>query len=180
MAVMDPNELSAAASRLCTACGMCCNGVLFHIVRLGPQDSVKELEALGMKLGRKKREPYFRQPCAFLKECRCQIYAARPTRCREFECRQLHLLAAREVTEDEVMQLIDEVKTRVARIEDLLGEAGNSASDEPLAERCAQVLEAGESEDGELAQAMTGLSGMLSRNFRVQRPGGSPTEGASS
>ena len=150
---------------------MCCNGVLFHIVKLGPDDSAKELEALGMKLARKKTEPYFKQPCRFLSDCRCQIYEARPSRCRQFECRQLHLLAAREVAEEEVIQLIDEVKTRVAKVEMLLRAEGNEAVELPLAERCAQVLEERSGSDTrELAAAMKGLSGMLSRNFRVQRP----------
>ena len=33
-----PAADSSAASRLCTACGMCCNGVMFHTVRLQPRD----------------------------------------------------------------------------------------------------------------------------------------------
>jgi hypothetical protein len=75
-----------SAERLCTACGMCCNGVLFEIVRLQPQDSIKELEKLGMQVNRRKTEPYFKQPCRMLDGCSCTIYEQRPTRCRRFEC----------------------------------------------------------------------------------------------
>lgn len=167
--MIELEDIDEMASRICTSCGMCCNGVLFQVVRLQPEDSVKELEALGMKLGRKKREPYFKQPCQFLHECRCEIYAGRPTRCRDFECRQIQLLAARQVSEDEVMQLVEDVKGRVAKIEEMLGEAGNFEFDASLSERCAQVTESGGGADiDKLRNAMTALSAVLGRNFRVK------------
>ena len=167
-------DFESVASRICTLCGMCCNGVLFQIVRLQPEDSVKELEALGMKIGRRKKDPYFKQPCRFLRDCHCEIYSARPMRCRDFDCRQLQLLEAREVTEDEVMQLVDDVKRRVARIEALLEAAGNVERDASLADRFAQVRESGEQSHRELNDAMTGLGGILNRNFRVRPLPGEP------
>lgn len=132
---MSPPDLVASASRLCTACGLCCNGVLFEIVRLQPSDSVEELVSLGMEIGRKKRGPYFKQPCSFLASCRCLIYDARPLRCRDFRCAQIEEVATETRTEEEALRTIVEAKRRVEEVEELLEEAGNKATGLPLAER---------------------------------------------
>src|SRR5690242_10002477 len=76
---------TSAASRLCSACGLCCNGVMFHTVKLQPSDSAKELTALGLKLKRKKSGNYIQQPCPQYQYGECAIYAVRPQRCRLFE-----------------------------------------------------------------------------------------------
>ncbi len=154
-----------AASRLCTACGMCCNGVLFEIVRLQPQDSVKELEKLGMQINRRKTQPYFKQPCRFLDDCTCTIYEERPTRCRRFECLQLKLLAAEEITEAEAAAKIEEARVQVQRVRDLLAEAGDASTDEALEERVRRVL--GDQTDTPLYHEMQTLKRLLSRHFRA-------------
>jgi uncharacterized protein len=172
---MSSARTAAVASRLCTVCGLCCNGVLFHIVRLQPADSVKQLEALGAKVSRKKREPYFKQPCSFLKDCTCSNYAARPVRCRLFECRQLQRLADQQITEDDVMLAIGDVKRRVAKVEAMLEQAGNTSMHLPLSERYEQVL-ASPGHAGtttarrHLIAEMTGLNQVLNHDFR-REPG---------
>jgi Fe-S-cluster containining protein len=154
-----------AASRLCTACGMCCNGVLFEIVRLQPQDSVKELEKLGMQINRRKTQPYFKQPCRFLNDCTCTIYEQRPTRCRRFECLQLKLLADGEITEEQAAAKINEAKALVQRIHELLAEAGDHAVDEALEERARRVL--GDQTDTPLHDELKTLKKLLNRDFRA-------------
>ncbi len=167
---MLPSEPTTSESRLCTACGLCCDGVLFHIVRLQPEDSVKSLEALGVKLSRKKSEPYFKQPCTLLHACTCTQYASRPARCRAFECRQLKGMANGELTETEALRNIEDAKVRVAQIEALLCEAGNAAVHLPLADRYAQVLssEIGVPDPAHrlLAHRMAELEWVLNENFR--------------
>ncbi len=166
---MSAPDHAAAASRLCTACGLCCNGVLFHIVRLQPSDSVKALEALGMKLSRKKREPYFNQPCRFLDGCTCQIYAARPARCRLFECRQIKGLTAEEISEVAAAEVIAQARAEVARVEALLAAHGNEEAQLPLLERCTQVLQTlAEADTGDLRAAMQSLNDLLNRQFRPE------------
>lgn len=159
------SDISSSASRLCTACGMCCNGVLFEIVRLQPQDSVKELEKLGMQINRRKTQPYFKQPCRFLNECTCTIYEQRPTRCRRFECLQLKLLAEGEITEAEAAAKIAEAKAQVQCIKDLLAEAGDHAVDEALEERARRVL--ADQTDTPLHHEMQALKKLLNRHFRA-------------
>ena len=53
---MSADEISAAAAHLCAACGLCCNGVMFHTVKLQPNDSAPALAALGLKLKRKQAD----------------------------------------------------------------------------------------------------------------------------
>jgi uncharacterized protein len=122
-----------AASRICTACGMCCNGVLFQVVRLQPGDSVQELSRLGLPLRRKKREPYFTQPCPCLSaERRCSIYESRPTRCRLFNCQQIQRLEAGTSTEAEVMAQVTHAHQLLGQVEQLLPPPTTAL---PLAER---------------------------------------------
>src|ERR1700761_8357592 len=108
---MDPspaqNPTSSAASRLCAACGMCCNGTMFHTVLLQPSDSARALAALGLKLKRRKNgKNYLLQPCPAFRGSHCSIYAARPERCRLFECRQLRQVAAGEISEATALETI--------------------------------------------------------------------------
>lgn len=166
---MSAPDFTAAASRLCTACGMCCNGVLFHIVRLQPVDSVKSLEALGMKLSRKKREPYFNQPCRFLNDCTCTIYKARPQRCRLFECKQILGLQTGLLSEPEAANRIAEVRAAVKQVESLLAAHGNTENHRPLLERCTQLLQQAEEPPMEaLRHAMHGLNDLLNQHFRPE------------
>lgn len=144
---------------------MCCNGVLFEIVRLQPQDSVKELEKLGMQINRRKTQPYFKQPCRFLNDCTCTIYEQRPTRCRRFECLQLKLLAAEETTEAEAAAKIEEARAQVRRVHDLLAEAGDASTDEALEERVRRVI--GDQANTPLDHEMQSLKKLLSRDFRA-------------
>ena len=153
------------ASRLCTACGMCCNGVLFEIVRLQPQDSVKELEKLGMQINRRKTQPYFKQPCQMLDGCTCTIYEQRPTRCRRFECLQLKLLAVGEITEAEASAKIAEAREIVQRIQALLAEAGDHVAQDSLEERTQRVLAA--HPESPLQHEMHSLRVLLDRDFRA-------------
>lgn len=119
---------------------MCCNGVLFDLVRLQPADSVRGLEALGMKVRRKKKEPYFSQPCTSLQDCSCSIYAHRPQRCQMFECITLRRALRREISDQEALQTIDEIKTRVAAVEQCLRQDSADDIRLPLKERYFQGL----------------------------------------
>src|SRR6478672_8297246 len=110
----DASETSAVAGRLCQACGLCCNGVMFHTVKLQPGDSHKALFALGLKLKKKKKEHYIEQPCPAFQGNQCGIYLQRPTRCRLFECKQLLRVAGGEQTEAVALENIRDVQRRVA------------------------------------------------------------------
>lgn len=160
-----------AASRLCLACGMCCNGVLFQIVGLQAEDSVRDLEKLGMSLSRKKTEPYFNQPCRFLDACTCQIYTQRPSRCRQFECRQILALAGRDATEADVAEVIQSIHHQVGKVTELLKNQSeqNSGRSVPLIEQCRDMMRDARAQGREaLDQEVRVLNAMLNQHLRYQ------------
>ena len=161
------------ASHLCSECGLCCNGVMFHTVRLQPGDSPKELTALGLKLKRKKGANYILQPCPAFRGSHCSIYAARPERCRLFECRQLKRVNAGEITVEMALARIREVQRRVGEVSELLETAGGTNAKRPLSKRCEKALAEPGSNDGtrrlqeQIESAMRELDALLDREFRL-------------
>ena len=161
---------------LCSECGLCCNGVMFHTVRLQPADSAKALAALGLKLKRKKGAHYILQPCPAWQDSQCSIYAARPERCRLFECRQLQRVAAGETTEAAALEKIRDVQLQVARVNELLARTGSTNPKRPLSKRCEKILAEpldASSDPAALAlrdnlnRAMHELNAVLDADFRI-------------
>ena len=137
---MTTPDLSSAASRLCAACGMCCNGVMFDIVRLQPGESPKAFAALGLKVKRKRGQSHIVQPCPAHRESQCSIYAARPERCRVFECGQLQRVAAGTITEAMALENIGRAAELVAELNALLLHAGGTNVRQPLSKRCQDAM----------------------------------------
>jgi len=119
---------------------MCCDGTIFHYVRLQARDSAKALAALGLKLKRKRKRDHILQPCPAHQGCQCSIYNDRPERCRLFECQQLRRVSAGEITEAEAAAKIQEALERVGRLLALFGLAGETNSKGPLAIRYEKIL----------------------------------------
>ncbi len=166
--VPDPET----ATRLCAACGMCCNGVLFFSVRLQDGDSARELTALGLKIKRRADGRHMLQPCPAHTGSGCTVYDARPARCRLFACRQLLAVEAGEISENAALEKIAEARRLAGRVRALLENAGDTRSHKSLAARCETVFtppldpETAEARDA-LAGAMRELEGLLTRDFRV-------------
>jgi Fe-S-cluster containining protein len=119
---------------------MCCDGTMFHIVRLQPGDSAKALTALGLKLKRKRKRDYILQPCPAYRDCRCAIYEDRPERCRLFECQQLRRVLAGEIPEADAAAKIREAQERVGRLLALFRLAGETNTKGPLTIRHEKIL----------------------------------------
>ena len=79
-----------SGEQLCRACGLCCDGTLFDLVKLEPGDDAGKLKALGLPVSLSRGQTpvaRFPQPCSALCEDRtCRVYAERPWQCRTFEC----------------------------------------------------------------------------------------------
>jgi Fe-S-cluster containining protein len=173
---MAAPDISSAASRLCAACGMCCDGVMFHTVHVKPRDSARELAELGLKLKRKRGQNYILQPCPAHRDSQCSIYAARPERCRLFECRQLKRVAAGEITEAIARDTIAAARQLVSEINALLLDAGGTNPKHPLSRRCESAMavpldsisdEAALRIRQQLTRAMQELDTLLDRDFRI-------------
>lgn len=169
------NDLSAS-SRLCSACGLCCNGVMFHTVRLQPRDSAKELVAIGLKLKRRNKHHYIQQPCPAYRCSQCSIYDRRPERCRLFECRQLKGVAAGEITESAALANIRDVQQRVEHLNALLEQGGGTDPKRPLSKRYEKIMVELLSDPSqettallraELTAAMEELDAILDEDFRL-------------
>ena len=154
-----------AAARLCLDCGLCCNGVLFDLVKLQPEDNAKALTARGLKI---KKRQFFTQPCTALGTgLLCGIYQHRPTRCRLFECQQFTQVAEGKISEEEAKSRIEDVKQRVLKVESLIQ---TSASDNPrkaLSQRYANVMAEAPESNEELRAEMMELQVILNEQFRL-------------
>ena len=175
--ILNP-PASNSAERLCAACGMCCNGVLFHGMAVQPEDSLRAMAAKGLKAKRRDGELQFLQPCPAHDGKRCRIYEDRPQRCRVFACRQLEGVFDGEIPESAAMDKIQEARRLSDRVRELLETLGDDRKTRPLATRCAGVftppLDPSPQADAlrqELRKAMTALEEMLVKNFRI-RPAG--------
>lgn len=169
---MDPSP----SARLCGACGMCCDGVLFHSVELQQGDNPRQIAALGLKVRRKKGVEFFLQPCVAHREenaaCSCTVYADRPTRCRLFNCRQIVSVESGAASEEEAMGKIREARTQVARVNELIERLGESNPARSLAHRAANALTLAQGAartelHDELDAAMRGLEEFLAKEFRI-------------
>ncbi len=166
--------IDSLAERLCRTCGLCCNGVLFHLVRLQTGDLLSEFAGLGLKIRRKKGSDQFSQPCPALENCQCTIYSQRPTRCRRFECQQLQRAVQGKITEAEALLQIQGVQQRVRQIETLMETLGKSDPKRPLMKRYEKVMAESVALIGEeriprieLEREMEELQWILDREFRV-------------
>jgi uncharacterized protein len=115
--------------KLCLTCGLCCNGVLFRDVELQPGDCPERLLHLGVPLEASKQPRHprkLRQPCPALGAGnRCQVYADRPARCRDFECALLKAAMAGEAELPVALRAIRETLELAARVRQLLRQLGD-------------------------------------------------------
>lgn len=167
--------MSEAASRLCQACGLCCDGSLFPTVRLHPGDSPPGLKQLGFRIQHKKRYDFFDQPCVAFKKSCCSIYKERPVRCRAFQCQQLKRLALGETTEENVLKKIKEAQSIIAVIKKLLYNLGSTNSKKPLLQQYQQIISTPIDPSSEekvveertlLDQALLNLNAFFNQEFR--------------
>lgn len=138
---------SEAIARLCTACGMCCNGALFADVELQVDDDAAALEKLGLRVKRLKTKTKLTQPCAAFDGCHCRIYSNRPSRCKRFECLQLIKVRNGETIPESALRSINDARRQIKRIEKLLETLGRNDTTLPLSRRFRRCLIAAENGD---------------------------------
>jgi len=144
---------------LCRACGLCCDGTLFDLVKLEPNDDARKLKRLGLPVTLSRgKEPVarFPQPCAALCADRtCRVYADRPTQCRVFECGVLKDAKAGRITFAAALQLVTKTRRRSEKVRRLLRELGDTDERRALGERfhrTSERLESGLADDAAKAK----------------------------
>lgn len=123
------------AGKLCLACGLCCNGVIFADVKLQAGDDMERLRAVGLPLqkpGGAENRPRtavtkfkFDQPCAAHDGCHCRIYPDRPLHCRSFECLLLKSVIAGKTAQGEALGLVSKARQRADKVRQFLRELGD-------------------------------------------------------
>jgi len=187
------------AGKLCLACGLCCNGVLFKDVELQPGDSAARLKALGLPVREprharrtteqspdtklKQRPAKFPQPCAALcaDNC-CRVYARRPARCREFECALFKAVLDDDMELAAALRIVQKTRRQADKVRRLLRALGDT--DEHLAlslrfKRTRRRMESSPQDEqtagdfGELSLAVHALNLLLAGRFY---PAGGPSK----
>ncbi len=128
-----------SGEELCLACGLCCDGTLFHHVTLEPGDDAKRLKALGLPVVTSRAKTpatRFPQPCAGLCADRtCRLYADRPQQCRTFACGVFKDVQAGRLGLVPALKLVKEGREQSDHIRDLLRELGDTDEHRSLNER---------------------------------------------
>ncbi|CAN5426760.1 hypothetical protein BH10PSE14_BH10PSE14_45730 [soil metagenome] len=121
-------------STLCTQCALCCDGGLFHAVKVGPVER-EALQSLGLTI-EDAPEPFFRQPCAKLIDHTCSIYTARPKTCRNFSCALLRQVLDGEVASSKARQIVATARSLRDKVDGEVAEDWQAITD-PVARRSA-------------------------------------------
>lgn len=170
---------SQIATRLCAACGMCCNGVLFYSIALQDSDSPRALEKVGLRVKRRRGGLHVLQPCPAHQKSQCGIYNDRPARCRDFHCRQLLAVFAGTTGEADAMEKINKAGELVARVRELFRRLGDDREHRDFSTRFGAIftppLTPGPDAENlreELRMAMDALNAFLDEHFRPGPPTG--------
>lgn len=154
---------------ICTQCGLCCDGTMFEIVAADDEE-IEALAALGFELEPLEDSAIFRQPCRFLKGSLCSVYSGRPNTCRRFRCKTLQALEGGDLTREEALARIAEVRRLLAELVPLLRE-GETLADARKRWLAAMAVDSGprpplSGADAQLVAKMTALNLILDRQFR--------------
>jgi hypothetical protein len=124
-------------SQLCTACGLCCNGVLHPYATLFDAE-IEQAREIGLDVFSHEGWPAFHLPCTRLDGAHCTVYERRPRVCAAFRCRLLRRLHDGEVGLDEALAIVGEAKASVEVIQACVGPG------EPLVSAWEQIRQTGE------------------------------------
>ncbi|HEY6167069.1 MAG TPA: YkgJ family cysteine cluster protein [Verrucomicrobiae bacterium] len=154
----------AVTGQLCLACGLCCDGTLFHDVKLHTSDDATKLKAFGLPIrtpNAKLPISKFPQPCAALCADRtCRAYADRPLQCHVFECGVFKGLTAGRIEFPTALRLVTQARQRADKVRRLLRDLGDTAEGVSLSERFRRVQRRMESSplDEETAECYADLT----------------------
>ena len=156
--------------RLCTECGLCCDGSLLADVELSGEKEAIAMELLGLEVDHDDA-PVMPLPCCALKGTRCSVYAHRPETCKTFECQLLMDVKSSRVPIDEALALIRDVRNGIADLDAACEALGDVDRTLPAKERWSEALLQTEKERGELEATMQRIDRAL-HAARVRVPAG--------
>ena len=107
-------------SRLCLACGLCCQGLL-HDWALLRDGEVEAARRLGLRPAADQGEASFPLPCPCHRDGRCTVYGERLSPCREYRCKLLRGYQIGRVSWEEGLRRVEQARQLVAAIQNRLG-----------------------------------------------------------
>ena len=116
--------MSEAASRLCQACGFCCDGTLFDGILVNEGDLAGVTRAR-LPLFRDDGRPTLRLPCPAHSGA-CTVYEERPSTCRTYQCELVTRLERGDLDLPSALLRIERLRALVDAIKPHLGAAGES------------------------------------------------------
>lgn len=159
-------------SALCTACGLCCDGLLFHRA-VSRTEEEPHLAAFGMEVVQTKGGPKFVLPCHHLQGTSCGIYEQRFRTCRGFRCKLLVGVESGDLGLDEALHTVGEARAMRSAAAALDPKAANLGGRMELFEALKTWSQTEDMEtrrdQGRLVLAMTVLETFLDRHFRPKR-----------
>ena len=163
-------ESSVDESALCLTCGICCQGPLYALVELQPEE-VPRARTWPIKLVEDGGQVAFKQPCGCLDGALCTVYSQRPKVCREYVCALLQRVRSGETSQARAQEAISQAHGLIAEIETLLPETRGERLWERIGQRwdfdgLRRLLESGEINHDVLI-AIVALDVHLARHFRV-------------
>jgi len=124
---MSPEVEPVDGSRLCLACGLCCQGLLHDWAQI-EEGEIEDARRLGLRTQEQKGEASFALPCPCHRDGRCTAYQERLSPCREYRCKLLRGYLAGDVTLGAGLRRVEQVKQLIAAIRHRLGAAEEGAS----------------------------------------------------
>jgi len=178
--------------QLCRACGLCCDGTLFDLVKLERGDDAGRLKALGLPVSISRGKlpvARFPQPCSALCEDRsCRLYSDRPWQCRTFECQLFKDAKAGRTTFAAALPVVKQARRRAAHVRRLLRELGDTEEHRAVGERIhrtseriesGHVDEAAKAKFADLSLAVHGLKLLTQMRFYTQNDAPTPEKSPS-
>lgn len=120
MMPVEPAEGPIDGSRLCLACGLCCQGILHDWVKVESDESGR-MERLGLSITARSLGVGFALPCSCFREEKCAAYSDRPRSCSRYQCKLLRRHLSGEVAWEEGFKRVEQTKRLIAGIRGRLG-----------------------------------------------------------
>jgi hypothetical protein len=116
--------MSEDVSRLCQACGFCCDGTLFHGLILTEAD-VAGAARLRLPIFHEEGLPTLRMPCSAHVGA-CTIYEDRPATCRTYQCELVNRLEEGDLDLPGALVRVERLRALVDAMRPHLGGEGES------------------------------------------------------
>jgi Fe-S-cluster containining protein len=117
--------MSEAVSRLCQACGFCCDGTLFDGLFLLDEEDVARAARVRLPLFHDDGHPTLRLPCPAHVGA-CTVYDDRPSTCRTYQCQLVNRLERGDLDPASALLRIERLRGLVDAIKPHLGDPGES------------------------------------------------------